>query len=156
MSFSGICIQLEGGTIAYKTIFEPIIALTSTEAKFIAACDIGRTSLFICSVLWDLNVLQGAATVAYEDNDGCIAMGNAQKPTPRTHHIDIINFALCKWIKRNHIHLEWINTLINIANHLTKPLSCILFHRHANYLLGHIPPKYSPVHQYALSLYSNK
>jgi hypothetical protein len=48
-----------------------------------AACDVGRMCLFIRSILWDLNIPQEATTVAYEDNDGCTAMGNAQKPTPR-------------------------------------------------------------------------
>ena len=121
-----------------------------------AACDVGRMSLFVRSILWDLDVPQEAATIAYEDNDGCTAMGNAQKPTTRTRHIDIKYFTLCEWVERDLIHLERINTSINIADHLTKPLTKILFHRHADYLLGHVPPKYSPVHTLALTTYGNK
>ncbi len=120
-----------------------------------AACDIGRMSLFIRSILWDLYIPQEAATIAYEDNDGCMAMGNAKKPTARTRHIDIKYFALCDWIERDLIHLERVNTSINIADHLTKPLSWVLFHRHAHFLLGHVPPKYSPVFQHALTTYGN-
>jgi hypothetical protein len=105
-----------------------------------AACDVGQMSLFVRSILWNLDIPQEAATVAYEDNDGCTAMGNAQKPTLRTCHIDIKYFALCEWVERDLIHLEQIDTSINIADHLTKPLSKILFHWHADYLLGHIPP----------------
>ncbi len=40
-SLSGICIQLAGGTIAYKTKFQPTVPLSSTEAEFMTACDIG-------------------------------------------------------------------------------------------------------------------
>jgi hypothetical protein len=94
-SFSGICIQLAGGTIAYKTKFQPTVALSTAEAEFMAACDVGRMSLFVHSILWDLDILQEAASIAYEDKDGCTAMGNAQKPTPRTRHINIKYFALC-------------------------------------------------------------
>jgi hypothetical protein len=112
-SFSGICIQLAGGTIAYKTKFQPTVALSSTEAEFMAACNVGRMCLFIRSILWDLDIPQEAATVAYEDNDGCTSMGNAQKPTPHTRHIDIRYFALCDWIKRDLIILERIDTSIN-------------------------------------------
>jgi hypothetical protein len=154
-SFSGICIQLEGGTIAYKTKFQPTVALSTTEAEFMAACDVGCMSLFVRSILWDLDVPQEAATIAYEDNNGCTAMGNAQKPTARTRHIDVKYFALCEWVERDLIHLEWIDTLINIADHLTKPLSKNLFHWHANFLLGHIPPKYSPVHSHAITTYGD-
>jgi hypothetical protein len=71
--------------------------------------------------------------LAYEDNDGCTSMGNAQKPTPRTRHIDIKYFALCDWIKRDLIILERIDTSINLSDHLTKTLSRILFHRHAKF-----------------------
>jgi hypothetical protein len=87
--FSGICIQLAGGTIAYKTKFQPMVALSTTEAEFMAACGIGCMSLFVHSILWDLDVPQEAASIAYKDNDGCTAMGNAQKPTTRTRHINI-------------------------------------------------------------------
>jgi hypothetical protein len=47
-----------------------------------AAYDIGKMILFVRSVLWDLGIPQEAATVIYEDNDACTAMGNAQKPAP--------------------------------------------------------------------------
>jgi hypothetical protein len=60
-----------------------------------AATDVGRMCLFVRSILWDLGIPQEAATVAYEDNDGCTAMANAQKPTSRTRHIDITYFAPC-------------------------------------------------------------
>jgi hypothetical protein len=154
-SFSGICIQLAGGTVAYKTKFQPTVALSSTEAEFMAACDLGRMCLYIRSILWDLDIPQEAATVAYEDNDGCTSMGNAQKPTPRTRHIDIKYFALCDWIERDLIILERIDTSINPSDHLTKALSRILFHRHADFLLGHVPPQYSPVYQHAITTYGN-
>ena len=120
-----------------------------------AACDVGWMCLFVCSILWDLDIPQEAATVTYEDNNGCIAMGNAQKPTLWTRHIDIKYFALCDWVKCDLILLDRIDTSINLADHLTKILSRILFHRHTDYLLRHVPPKYSPVYQCAISTYSN-
>jgi hypothetical protein len=44
--------------IAYKCQFQPTVASSSTEAEFMAACDIGKMILFIRSILWDLNVPQ--------------------------------------------------------------------------------------------------
>ncbi len=95
-SFGGTCIWLAGSTIAYKCKFQPTVAGSLTEVKFMAAYDTGKMILFIWSVLWDLHVPQEAATVLFEDNNGCTAMGNAQKPTPQTHHINIKYFSLCK------------------------------------------------------------
>ncbi len=78
-------------------------------------------------------------------------MGNAQKPTAQTCHFFPI------WlVKRNFIHIESIDTLINIEDHLIKPLSWVLFHLHAKFLLGHVPPKYSPVYQHAITTCSER
>jgi hypothetical protein len=93
--FGGIVLRLAGGTIAYKCKFQPTVAGSSTKAKFMATYDTGKMILFVQSVLWDLlGIPQEAATVLYEDNDACTAMGNAQKPTPRTRHMDIKYFSI--------------------------------------------------------------
>ena len=42
------------------------------------------------------------------------------------------------------MRLERIHTSINEADHLTKLLDRTLFYRHVDYMLGHIPPAYSP------------
>jgi hypothetical protein len=51
--------------------------------------------------------------------------------------------------------LERINTSINMSDHLTKGLQTILFHRHANFILGHIPPMYSPVYESIIGTCTN-
>jgi hypothetical protein len=145
-SFGGVCIRLAGGTIAYKYKFQPTVMGSTTEAEFMSASDTAKMILFVQSVLWDLNIPQEAATILYEDNDGCTAMGNAQKPTSRTRHIDIKYFSICEWVKCDLVLLNRIDTSINMSNHLTKALQPTLFHRHGDFLLGHIPPMYSPVY----------
>ena len=87
-SVTGIIARLAGGTILYKTKFQDIVALSSTEAEFIAACDVGKNSLYIRSILEDMQLPQDEATIIYEDNQGAIAMANASYPTKRTKHID--------------------------------------------------------------------
>jgi hypothetical protein len=119
-----------------------------------AAYDTGKMSLFVRSVLWDLDIPQEAATVLYEDIDACTAMGNAQKPTTRTRHMDIKYFLICEWVDRDLMHLERIDTSINMADHFTKALNRALFHRHADFLLGHVPPIYSPVYQSIVGTYT--
>ena len=120
------------------------------------AYDTGKIILFISSILWDLGIPQEAATVLYEDNDACTAMGNAQKPTPRTRHIDIKYFLICEWIEQDLMILQQIDTTINMSDHFTKGLSWALFHQHADYLLGHIPPMYLPVYKSIVRTYTNQ
>ncbi len=51
------------------------------------------------------------------------------------------------------MRLEQIYTKVNMLDHLMKSLSRALFHRHANFLLCHVPPKYSPVHKSIVGMY---
>ena len=154
-SFGGVCMRLAGGTIAYKTKFQPTVAGSSTEAEFMAAYDAGKMILFVRGILWDLGIPQEAATLLYEDNDACTAMANAQKPTPRTCHIDIKYFSLCNWVERDLMLLERIDTKINMSDHFTRNLSKALFHHHVDFILGHIPPPYPPVHLYLIGTYTD-
>ncbi len=50
--------------------------------------------------------------------------------------------------------LERIDTSINLADHFMKSLQPALFHRHADFILGHIPPAYSPVYRSIIGSYA--
>ena len=43
-----------------------------------------------------------------------------------------------------------------MADHLTKALNRSLFHRHADFLLGHVPPMYSHVYHAIVGMYTDK
>jgi len=151
-SFTGSLIKLAGAAVAYKTQFQDTVATSSTESEFMAAYELGKALLYVRSILWDLDVPQEAASRLYEDNDACTAMANAQKPTSRTRHMDIRYHVLCEWVERDLIVLERVDTTINEADHFTKLLSRVLFHRHIDYIMGHVPPEYSLAHAANLRL----
>ena len=142
-SFTGVVVRMAGGTISWKTRLQEVVALSSAEAELMAANDAGKMILYIRSILWDLGIPQMAATVIGEDNDACTAIGNAQKTSPRTRHMDIRYRALADWIERDLLILERVDTSVNTSDHLTKLLGRVLFHRHNDYLMGHVPPKYT-------------
>ena len=155
-SFGSVCMCIASGcAIAYRTKFQPTVASSSTEVEFMATYDAGKIILFVRSILWDLGILQEAATIIYKDNNTCTVMGNTQKPTPWNCHMDIKYFSICEWMEHDLMLLECINTKINMSDHFTKSLSCSLFHRHTDFLLGHIPPPCSPVHFYLLGTYTD-
>ena len=59
-------------------------------------------------------------------------------------------------IERDLMILERIDTTINMSDHFTKELSRALFHQHADYLLGHIPPVHSPIYKSTVGTYTNQ
>ncbi len=144
-SFTGSLIKLAGAAVAYKTQLQDTIATSSTKSEFMAAYKLGKMRLYVRSILWDLNVPQKVASRLYKDNDACTAMANAQKLTSHTRHMDIRYHVLCEWVERDLIVLEHVDTTINEADHFTKLLSRVLFHRHIDYIMGHVPPEYSRI-----------
>jgi hypothetical protein len=153
-STGGVCFRLAGGPVAWKAQLLPTVALSSTEAEYMEATVAGRMSLYIRSIMWDLQIPQEAATILYEDNDGATAMANSGKPTSRSRHIDIKYYAIQEWIERDLLVLHRIDTALNMADHYTKPLPRILFYRHNDYNMGRVPPTYSPKYKDCLRIYS--
>ena len=107
------------------------------------AVDCGKMILYVRIIMWDLGVPQLAASIAYKDNDVAIAMANSRKPTSRTRHINIPQFAFCDWVEQDLIMLEQVPTPLNMADHFSKQLGPLLFRRHTDYIMGHVPPQYS-------------
>ena len=89
--------------------------------QFYWVCHIHKT--IMCSVVFILDALllecasQEAMSILNEYNDAAIAMVNANKPTPRTRHMDIRYFALTEWVEQDLISLEYIDTTMNMADY---------------------------------------
>jgi len=141
-SLTGMVIMYAGGAIGYKTKFQTVIAHSSTEAEFVAACDTAKLILFYRSLMADVGIPQTDATVLYEDNNGALLMANAQQPTRRTRHMEIKHFALLDWVERDLLILHHIPTRNNVADAMTKPLERNLFYRHFDTYMGHRIPDY--------------
>ena len=56
-------------------------------------------------------------------------------------------------MERDLIHLEKLDAMVNMADLFTKSLQRATFHWHTDFVLGHIPPKYSPVHAHLVGTY---
>ena len=56
--------------------------------------------------------------------------------------MDIKYHVLCEWVEQDLILLSRVDTTLNMADHFTKQLGPTLFHRHLDYIMGHVPPQY--------------
>ena len=144
-SISGVIVMFAGGVIAYKSKYQEVIALSTTEAEFVAACDAAKIILFFRSILEDLQIPQDHATILFEDNNGALLMANAQQPTRRTRHMDIKHFSLLDWVQRDLVLLKAICTSDNAADAMTKFLPRQLFFRHFDTYMGRRIPSYAKI-----------
>jgi deoxyuridine 5'-triphosphate nucleotidohydrolase len=141
-AITGALVMLAGAAIGYKTKFQKAVALSSTEAEWVAACEVGKMILYFRSLLEDLGQPQHSATIMFEDNRGALFMANAQQASTRTRHIDIKHFALVDWVEQDLMILEEIASAENSADSMTKATGKILFYRHMDTIMGRRKPKH--------------
>ena len=118
-SVSGFMIMLAGAAVVYKTHYQRAIALSSTEAEFVAASDAGKMTLYVRSLLHDLGFQQHHPTTLKMDNMGAHHMVSAGAPTKRTRHVDIRYFALLQWADSGQLRTEPIPTAHNVSDSFT-------------------------------------
>ena len=135
-SIIGFAYILASEAVIYTTRFQNTVALSSTEAAFVAALDTGKLTLYLHSLLADLRLDHEDSILLYEDNVGAFMMTDSEKPTQRTQHIDICHFALLEWVEQDLVCLKQISTKLNMANILTKSKPRIIFHCQNDILMG--------------------
>ena len=143
-SITGLVFMFCGGPIAYKSKIQSTVSTSSTEAEFIAAVHAAKIAKYLRSILSELGYPQLGPTTLYEDNAAAILMINANRPTPRSRHIDIQHFAIQEWKANHEIVLTHIPGIVNSADSLTKSLGSTLHHRHVRRLMGHHGAPWTP------------
>ena len=128
-SQSGYVFLLCGGIISWSSKKQPIIALSSTEAEYIAATSALQEAMWLRALLNDLNFKQEQPTVINEDNQGAIALCKNPKFHARTKHIDIRYHFIREQIDNLQITLQYCSTEDMIADMLTKPLGKTKFQK---------------------------
>ena len=73
----------------------------------------------------------------FEDNQATIEMIQEDKPTNRSHHIDVQWFAIQEWRQKGDVIMEHLSGLINPSDGLTKALGWVLHAWHACRGMGH-------------------
>ena len=71
----------------YKTHYQPTVVLSSTEAEISAVTKAGKVTLYVRTILKELEIPQINTTTLYINNNSAINMVNNQQPTKHTRHI---------------------------------------------------------------------
>ena len=136
-------IQILISLIYYKSKYQPTIALSSTEAEFVAATETAKALLYVRTIMQEIGMTQDKATIIHIDNNGALNMANQHQPTRRTRHVDIKHFIIQEWVERDLMFLRRITTQDNYADALTKNVGWTLHHRHFDYIMGRIRPSFA-------------
>jgi hypothetical protein len=69
-------------------------------------------------------------TILHEDNQACIAISKNPERHARTKHIEVKYHFIRDLVENGVVKLEYCNTVNQIADVLTKPLTFVDFDRH--------------------------
>ena len=84
----------------------------------------------------DLGFHQVSPTIIYEDNNGCIVLGNSGHFKGRSRHIDLCYMFLSDYIARGIVKFERVDSKNQIADIGTDPRPWSVFQRHRPVLYG--------------------
>jgi len=121
-STSGYVFQLESSTVSWRSKQQSVVALSSTEAEYIALCLASQEATWLRKLLESIGFKQSDATTLYEDNQGTIALAKNPKSHSRTKHIDIKYHYVRESVEEKNIKLVYCSTEGMIADILTKGL----------------------------------
>ncbi|KAE8966953.1 hypothetical protein PR001_g28243 [Phytophthora rubi] len=122
-SVSGMLLMLCGAPVVWRSTFQKTVALSSTEAEYMALSDCVKECVWIRRLLKDIGAEQVGATVIYEDNQGAMALAKNVGYQARTKHIDIRYHFIREKVVRNEVELEYVDTKNQLADFMTKGLS---------------------------------
>lgn len=131
-STSGCICFLNGGPISWWSRRQPIVALSSTEAEFIAAADAIKEVSYIKSLIEELTLNVSVDIVLNMDNTGAMSLIKNGKFNGRSRHIDVRYYFVCEKYQNNFFQLVHCPTEKQVADILTKPLCNIKFQKFRN------------------------
>src|SRR5271163_474887 len=124
-STSGYLFYLGGGVISWSSKRQPTVALSSTEAEYMALTHATKEAMWLRSLLKELEFGEEeyiTATTIYEDNQSSIALAKNPVHHARTKHIDIQHHFIREKVDSKEIELIYLPTDDMHADTLTKPL----------------------------------
>ena len=99
-----------------------IVALSTTDAEYVALCDAAQEAVWLRALLSDIGFTQSVPTTIYEDNQGAICLSQNPKDHTRTKHIDIKYHYIRERVAEKQLLVQHCATGDMIADTLTKGL----------------------------------
>lgn len=121
-SVSGVLLVLNGGPVIFKSKYQRTVALSTSEAEYMALSMCTQDILWARMLMADLGFEQKNPTVIYEDNQGAIALATNPGYHARTKHVDIRHHFVREKVLAGDIKVIYKETEHQLADILTKAL----------------------------------
>ena len=144
LSRTGYIITYNGCPIHWGSKLQSEIALSTTEAEYIALSTATRELLPLRHILTELSMSSPIATsqplppsTIFEDNASCISLAHRETQLrPRTKHIALKFHHFRDYVLNGSLVIEKVPTTINWADIFTKPLTQYVHERLRRLMMG--------------------
>jgi len=121
-STSGYLIKIGSGAVSWSSKLQPVVALSTMEAEYIAAVHAGKEVIWFRQFLTELGVTLNSPSTLRIDNQSAIAVSKNPEHHGRMKHLDLRFFWLRDEVEKGAITPTFIPTTEMAADLLTKPL----------------------------------
>jgi hypothetical protein len=119
-STTGYVFMLGGAAISWSSRLQPTVAISSTEAEYMALTEGVNEAIYLRQLLEDLHLPQNQPTIIHEDNQGALKLASNPMHHRRTKHIAVRYHHIRHHVERGTVKLVYINTTGQLADSLTK------------------------------------
>lgn len=126
-SVTGYIFKIYGSIVSWSTNRQPTIALSTTEAEYMAASYATCEAIWLGNILKDFGVELSEPITLYEDNQSFIQLSQNPGHHRRTKHIDIRHHFIREKVEEGVVKLKYITSENQQADILTKGLPVTKF-----------------------------
>ncbi len=129
-STTGYLFRLGEIPITWNSKKQTTVALSSTEAEYMALTEGTKEAIWLRRLLQEIQVLQDTTpTMIFGDNQGSLKLAHNLVFHSRTKHVDVRHHFIREKVESGQVTLDYISTRDQLADILTKPLGKITFER---------------------------
>jgi Reverse transcriptase (RNA-dependent DNA polymerase) len=122
-STSGYVFMLAGAAVSWSSKKQMSVALSSTEAEYIAGAHAAKELIWLRQLLAGLGFATNSPTTLLMDNQSAIAIAKNPTHHERTKHIEVRYHFLKRMVEDGKIKLEYVPTMEQPADAMTKGLA---------------------------------
>ena len=123
-SISGYTFLVNGGAVSWSSKRQPLVALSTTNAEYIAATHVMKEALWLRAFLGEVVRPLSTPTMLNCDNQATIALSKDGQFHARTRHIDLQFHFIHEAVADGTITLTYCPTQVMMADIPTKLLNC--------------------------------
>lgn len=121
-SYTGYVFKLGSSVITWESRKQKTVALSSTEAEYMAMSDACKEALFVRTFLYEL-LCKNVSVTMYNDSQSAQKLCSNPMYHARTKHIDVRHHFIRGIVNRGTVVLKYLSTDCMTADILTKPLT---------------------------------